>query len=115
MKGLDLLREIKKDMDLSRIPVIVLTSDTESEVDSLLSGASDFIPKPYPRQEIVLARIRRSIELSENRDLIRWTERDLCQGSWHQRSNPRRPCPPSHIFLPFYYAWSDGSRPLPDP
>ena len=35
MKGLDLLREIKKDIDLSRIPVIVLTSDTESEVDSL--------------------------------------------------------------------------------
>ena len=46
MKGLDLLREIKKDIDLSRIPVIVLTSDTESEVDSLGAGASDFIPKP---------------------------------------------------------------------
>ena len=55
MKGLDLLREIKKDIDLSRIPVIVLTSDTESEVDSLNAGASDFIPKPYPRHEIILA------------------------------------------------------------
>ena len=84
MKGLDLLREIKKDMDLSRIPVIVLTSDTESEVDSLLSGASDFIPKPYPRQEIVLVRIRRSIELSENRDLIRWTERDHLTGLYNR-------------------------------
>ena len=84
IRGLDLLREIKKDMDLSRIPVIVLTSDTESEVESLTSGASDFIPKPYPRQEIILARVRRSIELSENRDLIRWTERDQLTGLYNR-------------------------------
>ena len=84
MKGLDLLREIKKDMDLSRIPVIVLTSDTESEVDSLNAGASDFIPKPYPRHEIILARVRRSIELSENKDLIRWTERDQLTGLYNR-------------------------------
>ena len=84
MKGLDLLREIKKDIDLSRIPVIVLTSDTESEVDSLGTGASDFIPKPYPRHEIILARVRRSIELSENKDLIRWTERDQLTGLYNR-------------------------------
>ena len=84
MKGLDLLREIKKNIDLSRIPVIVLTSDTESEVDSLNAGASDFIPKPYPRHEIILARVRRSIELSENKDLIRWTERDQLTGLYNR-------------------------------
>lgn len=84
MKGMDLLREIKKDIDLSRIPVIVLTSDTESEVDSLNAGASDFIPKPYPRHEIILARVRRSIELSENKDLIRWTERDQLTGLYNR-------------------------------
>ena len=84
LKGLDVLREIKKDMDLSRIPVIVLTADTDSEVQSLNAGASDFIPKPYPRQEIILARIRRSIELSENRDLIRWTERDHLTGLYNR-------------------------------
>ena len=84
MNGLDLLREIRKDMDLSRIPVIVLTSDTESEVESLNSGANGFIPKPYPRQEIMLARIWRCIELSENRDLIRWTERDNLTGLYNR-------------------------------
>ena len=84
MKGLDILKEIKRDIDLSRIPVIVLTSDTESEVESLSSGASDFIPKPYPRHEIILARVRRSIELSENRDLIRWTERDHLTGLYNR-------------------------------
>ncbi|MBQ6465822.1 MAG: EAL domain-containing protein [Oscillospiraceae bacterium] len=84
MNGLDILREIKKDIDLSRIPVIVLTSDAESEVESLSSGASDFIPKPYPRYEIIQARVRRSIELSENRDLIRWTERDHLTGLYNR-------------------------------
>ncbi len=84
MKGLELLREIKKDTDLFRIPVIVLTSDTDSEVESLGSGASDFIPKPYPRHEIILARVRRSIELSENKDLIRWTERDHLTGLYNR-------------------------------
>ena len=84
MNGMDLLREIRKDMDLSQIPVIVLTSDTESEVESLNSGANGFIPKPYPRQEIMLARIWRCIELSENRDLIRWTERDHLTGLYNR-------------------------------
>ena len=84
MNGLEILREIKKDLDMSRIPVIVLTSDKESEVESLNSGASDFISKPYPRHEIVLARIRRCIELSENRDLIRWTERDHLTGLYNR-------------------------------
>ncbi len=84
MHGLDILREIKQDADLSRIPVIVLTGDTESEVESLNIGASDFISKPYPRVEVILARIRRSIELSENRDLIRGTELDQLTGLYNR-------------------------------
>ena len=84
MHGLDILREIKQDPDLSKIPVIVLTGDTESEVESLNIGASDFISKPYPRVEVILARIRRSIELSENRDLIRGTELDQLTGLYNR-------------------------------
>lgn len=84
INGLDILREIKQDADLSRIPVIVLTSDVESEVESLNTGASDFISKPYPRFEVIMARVRRSIELSENRDLIRWTERDHLTGLYNR-------------------------------
>ena len=64
--------------------MIVLTSDKESEVESLNTGASDFISKPYPRHEIILARVRRCIELSENRDLIRWTERDHLTGLYNR-------------------------------
>lgn len=84
INGLDILRRIKQDADLTRIPIIVLTSDTESEVESLNTGASDFISKPYPRHEVIMARIRRSIELSENRDLIRWTERDHLTGLFNR-------------------------------
>ena len=80
MHGMDILRRMKEDDRFSRIPVIVLTSDTDAEVDSLNSGANDFISKPYPMHEIILARVRRTIELSENRDLIRWTERDHLTG-----------------------------------
>ncbi len=74
--GLDILRELKSDARLSRIPVIVVTSDKEAEVESLTIGAIDFIPKPYPSPKVVLARVLRTIELSEDRDIIRWTERD---------------------------------------
>ena len=55
--GLDILRQVKADTRSARLPVIVMTSDSESEVECLSLGASDFIPKPYPRQQVVLARI----------------------------------------------------------
>ena len=84
INGREILRRIKQDSELARIPIIVLTSDVESEVESLNTGASDFISKPYPRHEVILARVRRSIELSENRDLIRWTERDHITGLFNR-------------------------------
>ena len=78
--GLDILREMKEDLRTAKIPVIVLTSDKEAEVECLNFGAIDFIPKPYPIPKVVLARIRRTIELSEGQDLIRYTERDHLTG-----------------------------------
>ena len=82
--GMDLLRRMKQTARLARIPVIVLTADREAEVESLDSGASDFIPKPYPMHEVIQARVRRTIELSENRDLIRFTERDQLTGLYNR-------------------------------
>ena len=82
--GLEILGQIRQDAEMARIPVIVLTADKEAEVESLNSGANDFIPKPYPLPEIILARVRKTIELSENRDLIRWTERDHLTGLYNQ-------------------------------
>ena len=82
--GLDILRQVKADTRSARLPVIVMTSDSESEVECLSLGASDFIPKPYPRQQVVLARILRTIELYEDRDTLRWTERDRLTGLYNK-------------------------------
>ena len=78
--GREVLSEMQVDEDLMSIPVIVLTVDQESELDCLRIGAMDFIPKPYPDIEIVKARISKCIELSEDRELIRYTERDKLTG-----------------------------------
>ena len=83
MGGLELLSAIKNIDEFSGIPVIVLTTDQESEVVSLNTGASDFIPKPYPRQSVVMARIRRAIELSEDRQIISDTQNDIITGLYN--------------------------------
>ena len=80
LSGLELLDRLKEDPDTKNIPVIVLTSDQASEVESLRKGAADFIPKPYPQPDVIKARISRSIELAEDRQTISATERDDLTG-----------------------------------
>ncbi len=82
--GLDVLRAVREDLRYAPIPVIVMTADSEAEVECLTLGAIDFIPKPYPQQKVVLARILRTIELSEDRDILRYTERDLLTGLYNK-------------------------------
>ena len=82
--GLEVLREMKADSDLKRIPVMVITADQDAEVESLQIGAIDYIPKPYPQADIILARILRAIELSEDRDIIQSTERDPLTGLYNR-------------------------------
>ena len=84
MSGIDVLEAVKADPDLGRIPVIVITSDNEAEVQSLSLGAIDFIPKPYPSKDVIMARILRTIELSEDRDIISSTERDPLTGLYNR-------------------------------
>ena len=78
--GREVVSEMQVDDDLMSIPVVFLTVDQDAELDCLKIGAMDFIPKPYPDIEIVKARIDKCIELSEDRDLIRHTERDKLTG-----------------------------------
>ena len=76
LSGVEVLHRAKDDPELSQIPIIVITSDQGAEVNSLDLGASDFIPKPYPQTSVILARVRRIIELYEDRRIISETERD---------------------------------------
>ena len=84
MNGTVILRQLKGDTKTASLPVIVMTADQDAEVECLRHGAIDFIPKPYPRQEVVLARIYRTIELFEDRDIIHWTERDQLTGLYNR-------------------------------
>ena len=84
MHGFDILKRMRENENCRNIPVIVITSDKESEVESLNKGAIDFISKPYPMPEIVQARVRRIIELSDNRSLIRGTEKDQLTGLYNR-------------------------------
>lgn len=80
MDGFEVLRRIEDDPALKRIPVIVLTSDKSAEIESLKLGAQDFIVKPYDMPEAILARIRRSILLAEETNLILSTQKDNLTG-----------------------------------
>ena len=80
MDGSKLLDIIREDDRFRRIPVIVLTSEKGAEVESLRRGAADFITKPYDAPEVIVARLERIIELSENRVMIQSTERDELTG-----------------------------------
>ena len=97
--GWEVMAELRADEHLQHIPVIVLTADQEAEVRSLSLGAVDFIPKPYPQADVILARVRRTIELSEDRQIIQSTERDPLTGLYNreffyryaEQSDQRRP------------------------
>ena len=76
LNGMEVLKVMQEETELKDIPVIVMTAEQSAEVECLKIGAIDFIPKPYPSGEIILARVNRCIELSEKRNIIQSTERD---------------------------------------
>ena len=85
MSGFDVLEAAMADESLKHIPIIVATSDSASEARCLQLGAIDFLTKPYPTDMTVpLARIRRIIELKEDRSTIQSTERDELTGLYNR-------------------------------
>lgn len=73
MDGCTVLTRLKADPDMSKIPVIILTSeaDTAVEMKCLTLGAVDFIRKPFVT-EIMLSRIDTQIELSGYRHKLEY-------------------------------------------
>ena len=84
LDGYGLLKLIRSDSELRRIPVIVLTSEKEAEVKSLQLGAADFITKPYEAPDVIRARVGHSIELAEDSIIIHETERDGLTGLFNK-------------------------------
>ena len=71
MDGFEVLHALKDSDETRRIPVILLTSmdDYDMEEQGLLLGAMDYIRKPY-KERIVRARVRNQVRLYENQCLI---------------------------------------------
>ena len=71
MDGYTFLERIKKDAELSLIPVVVMTQSgsEEDEVSALEHGATDFVPKPY-RPRVILNRIESIIKLRETSAMV---------------------------------------------
>lgn len=69
LDGREVCRQVKKDLLLSHIPIIMVTGsgDTIDKVGGIDAGADDYIVKPFEPKEL-LARIRM---------ILRRTERDL--------------------------------------
>ena len=80
MDGFEVIYRCRADERLRYIPIIVMTSEKSAEVRSIRAGAVDFITKPYDMPEVILARCERIIELSEDKSIIRSTERDKVTG-----------------------------------
>lgn len=78
--GFAVLQAMKADPKLSRLPVIVLTSQNSAEVRSLREGARDFIPKPYDAPEVIRARVANIIQMAESSHIIQAAERDRLTG-----------------------------------
>jgi two-component system cell cycle response regulator len=71
MDGMQLCRKIRKDLGKQDIPIIVLTamSDLSGILEVFKAGASDYLVKPFSKEEL-LARINVHIERSKaNREL----------------------------------------------
>lgn len=77
MDGYAFLDSVRKDAQLSQIPIIVETSSEspEEEVKALSAGASDFVTKPYNPQ-VVKHRVASIIRLRESASMINLLERD---------------------------------------
>ena len=74
--GREVLKIRQQNPELKRIPFIVCTSDKNIEKECFYLGVNDFIKKPYENPDIIVARVKRMIELYEDRSILKEVERE---------------------------------------
>ena len=78
MSGLDVLSQIKRNIETEHIPVILVTANAEDQnvAEGLDMGAFDYIIKPYSLV-VLLARVRAALREKERQDLLeKWATTD---------------------------------------
>lgn len=77
MDGYETLKKLQKFEDIQEVPVIFLTSiaTKEAELQGLMSGATDYITKPFT-QELLLARVQCHLENGRRLRRLSMMEKD---------------------------------------
>ena len=76
LDGREVLKIRQQNPELKKIPFIVCTSDKNIEEECFRLGVNDFVKKPYENPDIIVARIKRMIELYEDRSILKEVERE---------------------------------------
>ena len=76
MNGFEIMQAMRADPSLQHIPVVVLTSvdDSETKLQALRLGASDFLGKPVDESELVL-RLRNTLAAKAYQDYLAYYDR----------------------------------------
>lgn len=74
--GREVLKDRQQNRKLKKIPFIVCTSDKNIEEECFHLGVNDFVKKPYENPDIIVARIKRMIELYEDRSILKEVQRE---------------------------------------
>lgn len=69
MDGFEVLRQVRQNIRLTTLPVIVVTADQQEVTRVLAMGASDFLPKPFNPDEMRL-RVMNHVRTKRYQDLI---------------------------------------------
>ena len=87
MNGLELTRELRKKYNKNELGIVAISSNEDNEINSvfLKEGASDYIKKPFLKEEFS-CRINNSIEALENIQIItNHANRDFLTGLYNRR------------------------------
>src|SRR5262249_9151896 len=81
--GISVVRELKADLELRAIPVVLVTakSDTRDVVEGLDAGGDDFLSKPFEHSAL-LARVRSMLRQKKLHDQVQEMAEDLA--SWNR-------------------------------
>ena len=74
--GFTILKARQDNPDIKKIPFIAITGENDIERDCFHLGVNDFIRKPFSSPEIIVARVKRMIELYEDRSIIKEVKTD---------------------------------------
>ena len=96
MDGLELLRRVRANPRMSKIPVVLMSADLSlmSWREAIDAGATDFLLKPFTRQQLhETVRIAFSTSSADQANVIKFSERQNNRMSGRIRHPPDRPCP----------------------